>query len=262
MTANLTSEYYSSTRDFLVLDTKPADVSAIAQVFNADFAHRPVQPGDGKDLVWSPTDSQAKLLETHRRRDQEPAHLQRGNGRHHDRGRAHQGGPARRGRQSVRGEPGRRVRQRLLPAGRRRGAHQLLQLLARVLYPRETVEADYGTGHAKVFIGSENSPAPRSTATASSASSPPARRCCPRSSRPSPMTTATASTGLSVLSYSVILVRNSQALTTPPTRAVSTGATSTYSPACSPSARMVPAASSRTDVTRLGVTASSTCAIA
>ena len=62
MTANLTSEYYSSTRDFLVLDTKAADVAAIAQVFNADFAHRSVQPGDGKDLVWSPTDSQAKLL--------------------------------------------------------------------------------------------------------------------------------------------------------------------------------------------------------
>ena len=62
MTANLTSEYYSSTRDFLVTDTKPADVAAIAQVFNADFAHRSIQPGDGKDLVWSPAGSQAKLL--------------------------------------------------------------------------------------------------------------------------------------------------------------------------------------------------------
>ncbi len=62
MTANLTSEYYSSTRDFLVADTKPADVSAIAQVFNADFAHRSVRPGDGRDLVWSPAGSQAQLL--------------------------------------------------------------------------------------------------------------------------------------------------------------------------------------------------------
>jgi phosphatidylserine/phosphatidylglycerophosphate/cardiolipin synthase-like enzyme len=62
MTANLTSEYYSSTRDFLVMDTKHADVAAIAQVFNADFAHRSVQPGDGRDLVWSPTDSQPELL--------------------------------------------------------------------------------------------------------------------------------------------------------------------------------------------------------
>ena len=62
MTANLTSEYYSSTRDFLVTDTKAADVAAIARVFDADFAHRSIQPGDGKDLVWSPTGSQAKLL--------------------------------------------------------------------------------------------------------------------------------------------------------------------------------------------------------
>ena len=62
MTANLTSEYYPSTRDFLVMDAKPADMAAIARVFNADFAHRPVQPGDGRDLVWSPTGSQAQLL--------------------------------------------------------------------------------------------------------------------------------------------------------------------------------------------------------
>jgi cardiolipin synthase len=31
-------------------------------VFNADFAHRAVRPGDGTDLVWSPTDAQDKLL--------------------------------------------------------------------------------------------------------------------------------------------------------------------------------------------------------
>ena len=62
MTANLTSEYYPSTRDFLVMDTKPADTAAIARVFNADFAHRPVRPGDGRDLVWSPAGSQARLL--------------------------------------------------------------------------------------------------------------------------------------------------------------------------------------------------------
>ena len=44
------------------MDTKPADLAAIAQVFNADFAHRAVHPGDGRDLVWSPTDSQAQIL--------------------------------------------------------------------------------------------------------------------------------------------------------------------------------------------------------
>jgi phosphatidylserine/phosphatidylglycerophosphate/cardiolipin synthase-like enzyme len=62
MTANLTSDYYSTSRDFLVVDTSHADVSAIAAVFNADFAHKAIRPSDGSDLVWSPTDSQDKLL--------------------------------------------------------------------------------------------------------------------------------------------------------------------------------------------------------
>src|SRR6201992_2963025 len=62
MTANLTSKYYSTSRDFLVTDTSHADVSAITTVFNADFAHHSITPGDGQDLVWSPTDSQDKLL--------------------------------------------------------------------------------------------------------------------------------------------------------------------------------------------------------
>jgi cardiolipin synthase len=62
MTANLTSEYYATSRDFLVVDSDHADVAAIIAVFNADFAHRSITPGDGADLVWSPTDSQDKLL--------------------------------------------------------------------------------------------------------------------------------------------------------------------------------------------------------
>jgi phosphatidylserine/phosphatidylglycerophosphate/cardiolipin synthase-like enzyme len=62
MTANLTSRYYSTTRDFLVVDASRPDVAAITRVFNADYAHRPVRPGDGRDLVWSPTDAQDKLL--------------------------------------------------------------------------------------------------------------------------------------------------------------------------------------------------------
>ena len=62
MTANLTSEYYSTSRDFLVVDSSRTHASAIAAVFHADFAHRAVRPGDGSDLVWSPTDSQDKLL--------------------------------------------------------------------------------------------------------------------------------------------------------------------------------------------------------
>ena len=62
MTANLTSSYYSTSRDFLVVDSNPADIAAIVTVFDADFDHVPVTPGEGADLVWSPTDSQAKLL--------------------------------------------------------------------------------------------------------------------------------------------------------------------------------------------------------
>jgi phosphatidylserine/phosphatidylglycerophosphate/cardiolipin synthase-like enzyme len=62
MTANLTSRYYSTSRDFAVIDSSKADVAAIERVFRADYAHASVTPGDGRDLVWSPTDSEAKLL--------------------------------------------------------------------------------------------------------------------------------------------------------------------------------------------------------
>jgi len=51
MTANLTSRYYATSRDFLVTDTERADVSAITAVFNADFAQKTVHPRDGNDLV-------------------------------------------------------------------------------------------------------------------------------------------------------------------------------------------------------------------
>ena len=62
MTANLTSQYYSTSRDFLVTDRNRGDIAAITRVFGADYAHRPVTPGDGHDLVWSPTDSQRQML--------------------------------------------------------------------------------------------------------------------------------------------------------------------------------------------------------
>jgi len=62
MTANLTSRYYSTSRDFLLVDTNRADVAAITAVFDADFAKASVRPGHGSDLVWSPTDSQDQLL--------------------------------------------------------------------------------------------------------------------------------------------------------------------------------------------------------
>lgn len=54
-TGNFTAQYYSSTRDFWVLDRVRSDVDAAAATFAADFAHRgaPLSAGSG-DLVWSP----------------------------------------------------------------------------------------------------------------------------------------------------------------------------------------------------------------
>ena len=62
MTLNMVSEDYAGTRDFAIIDTKSADVHAIVTTFNADFAHRSVNPPDGADLVWSPTNSQSSIL--------------------------------------------------------------------------------------------------------------------------------------------------------------------------------------------------------
>jgi cardiolipin synthase A/B len=55
MTLNLTPAYYSSSRDFAVLDYRPADVTAIAETFDADLHHQQITPNVGSgDLVWSP----------------------------------------------------------------------------------------------------------------------------------------------------------------------------------------------------------------
>ncbi|MGH3155157.1 MAG: phospholipase D-like domain-containing protein, partial [Streptosporangiaceae bacterium] len=61
MTLNLQSQYYSTTRDYAVVDANAKDVSAVTAVFNADYAHTAITPGAGADLIWSPTTSQAKL---------------------------------------------------------------------------------------------------------------------------------------------------------------------------------------------------------
>ena len=62
MTLNLTSQYYSTSRDFAVIENDANDIAAIEQVFNADFQNQAVTPPDGDDLVWSPTNSQTALL--------------------------------------------------------------------------------------------------------------------------------------------------------------------------------------------------------
>jgi cardiolipin synthase len=62
MTYNLTSQYYSTSRDFGVFDNDPNDVAAIETTFNADFVDGTVTPPDGDDLIWSPTNSDSSLL--------------------------------------------------------------------------------------------------------------------------------------------------------------------------------------------------------
>lgn len=62
MSLNLTSRYYSTSRDFAVIESDPVDMSAIEATFNKDFAHTSVTPSNGDDLVWSPTNSRSSLL--------------------------------------------------------------------------------------------------------------------------------------------------------------------------------------------------------
>jgi phosphatidylserine/phosphatidylglycerophosphate/cardiolipin synthase-like enzyme len=62
MTGNLDSTYYANDRDYAVFDSDAPDVTAIEQVFNADYAKTSITPSDGDDLVWSPTDAQNRLL--------------------------------------------------------------------------------------------------------------------------------------------------------------------------------------------------------
>jgi len=61
LTANLTSVYYSETRDFGILDTNQANVAAIEKTFNADFTNTAITPSKADSLIWSPTDSATDL---------------------------------------------------------------------------------------------------------------------------------------------------------------------------------------------------------
>ncbi len=156
MTANLTSKYYATSRDFLVTDTSRADISAITTVFDADFAKHSVRPGDGSDLVWSPTDAQDQLIALI-------------NG-------------ARSSLRIYSEEMGDATVEKALIAAARRGVTvqvcgenesgeydadfaELAKGGVRISYYSSSagfyihgkvIEADYGTGRAKVFIGSEN----------------------------------------------------------------------------------------------------------
>ncbi len=54
MTMNLTARYYSDTRDFVVLDTRHADVAAVAATFADDWQNGGLPPSSPATLVWSP----------------------------------------------------------------------------------------------------------------------------------------------------------------------------------------------------------------
>jgi phosphatidylserine/phosphatidylglycerophosphate/cardiolipin synthase-like enzyme len=62
MTGNLTSQYYTTTRDFVVMDHQAADVAAVEELFTSDWSGSAPSPGPaGADLVWSPG-SEAQLV--------------------------------------------------------------------------------------------------------------------------------------------------------------------------------------------------------
>ncbi|WP_225847037.1 phospholipase D-like domain-containing protein [Streptomyces sp. HPF1205] len=62
LTGNLTSQYYTTSRDYGVFDDDSRDVASIEKVFNADYAGTSITPTDGDHLLWSPTDSRNRLL--------------------------------------------------------------------------------------------------------------------------------------------------------------------------------------------------------
>lgn len=62
MSENWTTSYYSSDRNFDVISDDAVDAAAMEKVFTADYAKSAVTPGDGDDLLWSPTDAQSRLL--------------------------------------------------------------------------------------------------------------------------------------------------------------------------------------------------------
>ena len=74
MTLNLQSQYYSTSRDFALIENDPADIAAIETIFNADYAAGTPyggtqgasdfanQGGPGDDLIWAPTTATSNPL--------------------------------------------------------------------------------------------------------------------------------------------------------------------------------------------------------
>jgi hypothetical protein len=65
LSLNLTSRYYSTTRDFALIENDPVDVAAIEATFNTDYAATTdynYQPSAANVLIWSPTTATSDLL--------------------------------------------------------------------------------------------------------------------------------------------------------------------------------------------------------
>jgi phosphatidylserine/phosphatidylglycerophosphate/cardiolipin synthase-like enzyme len=68
-TGNLSSQYYSTSRDFLIYENDPNDVAAMETTFNSDFSNgggttytpSGYTPPTGDDLVWSPTNARTAI---------------------------------------------------------------------------------------------------------------------------------------------------------------------------------------------------------
>jgi cardiolipin synthase len=63
LTLNLTPQYYSTSRDFGLIENDLNDIAAIETTFNADFNSTAITPPTGDDLVWSPTNSQTAMVD-------------------------------------------------------------------------------------------------------------------------------------------------------------------------------------------------------
>jgi cardiolipin synthase A/B len=62
MSFNLTSEYFSDTRDFGIITTVANEVAEVEAVFNADWNDTSISPSVAS-LVWSPVNSRTKLTD-------------------------------------------------------------------------------------------------------------------------------------------------------------------------------------------------------
>ena len=154
MTANLTSQYYTTSRDFLVIDTNQADSPPSPRCSTPTSPIPPSAPA--RESRWSPTDSEGKLLglingatsslriysEEMGDKTVENALIR----------------AAKRGVDvQVCGENERGEYDSAYSRLARAGIHISYYSSSTGFYIHgKVIEADYGTAHAKVFIGSEN----------------------------------------------------------------------------------------------------------